>query len=227
MMAERESASTTSVPPPKRVCLHRSETLCINCSHRVSECTCQPTARQGQAPTIATTDLAMPSPKRVRLEIHRSESRATTSTSVPRLTSLQLRLHSRQQRTVHPWVWVQSAIGGRRVCLPGVSIRGDWRVPGQHTVGAVVGELVLMVGDGGGGDADGKRFRVSAVIEALYGWVAPKSFELYQCADELQIVTVVFADEVAEFQGLPHADLPCADVEDVATPPTPTSPTPT
>ena len=132
------------------------------------------------------------------------------------LSSRQLREHHRSSPA--PRVRLGS-IGGRRICLPGVSkLRDDWRVPGQYMVGSLVGTLVFMVGDDGDVDAHGERFRVSAVIVSRHQCVAPPSFELCECADEHDLVTVVCGDQVVEFAGMPFEERELIDLSNVPTP---------
>ena len=94
----------------------------------------------------------------------------------------------------------------------------------QDQVGALVGTLVFMVGDDGGVDSNGERFRVSAVIVSSHHCVAPLPFALCECADEQDFVTVVFGCEVAEFVGMPFEECELIDLSNVATPPSPASP---
>ena len=117
------------------------------------------------------------------------------------------------------------SFSGRRICVPGVSreING-WRVPGSYCVAALLGTLVLVVGDDGTVDPNGERYRVSAVIVARNQCPAPPSYQLFECADEQDFVTVVCGAHVAEFVGMPCEERPLIDLEAVATPPSPDSP---
>ena len=138
------------------------------------------------------------------------------------LTSRQLRDHQLSRPPQRVWL---GSIGGRRICLPGVStLRDDWRVPGQYMVGALVGTLVFMVPNDGLVDAHGERFRVSAVIVSRHQCVAPKTFQLWECADAQDFVTVVCGAQAAEFVGMPFVERELIDLSNVATPPTPDSP---
>ena len=138
------------------------------------------------------------------------------------LTSRQLRHH----RSSMPAQGLRlGSISGRRICVPGVSREtNDWRVPAEYTVGAILGILVFVVGDDGAVDANGERHRVSAVIVARHQCPAPPSYQLFECADEQDFVTVVCGAHVAEFVGMPCEERPLIDLEDVATPPSPDSP---
>ena len=167
---------------------------------------------------------------RKRLRDRVDESASTMSVPCGRSHSLQVRasgLTSRQLRD-HEWsthverlVRLRGSIGGRRICLPGVStLRDDWRVPGGFTVGGLVGTLVFMVGDDGVVDA-GELCRVSAVIVSRHQCVAPPSFELCECADEQNFVDVVCGAQAAEFVGLPFEERELVDLSNVPTPPSP------
>ena len=59
------------------------------------------------------------------------------------------------------------------------------------------------VGDDGGVDSHGERFRVSAVIVSSYRCVTPELLALCKCSDEQDLMTVVFGSEVAEFVAMP------------------------
>ena len=152
----------------------------------------------------------------------RSGQSHSSKARVSGLTSRQLREHQSSK----PAVWVRlGSISGRRICIPGVSIvNDDWSVPGQYLVGALVGTLVFMVGDDGGVDPNGERFRVSAVIVSSDQCVAPESFALCECADKQGLLTVVFGSEVAKFVGMPFEERELIDLSNVATPPSPASP---
>ena len=139
------------------------------------------------------------------------------------LTSRQLRDHEWSTH-VERLVRLRGSIGGRRICLPGVSVlRDDWRVPRGFTVGGLVGTLVFMVGDDGVVDA-GELCRVSAVIVSRHQCVAPPSFELCECADEQNFVTVVCGSQAAEFVGMRFEQRELIDLSNVPTPPSPDSP---
>ena len=152
----------------------------------------------------------------------RSGPSHSSKARVSGLTSRQLREHHSSKPA--PSVRLVS-ISGRRICLPGVStVDRDWSVPGRFLVRALVGTLVFVVGDDGGVDSNGERFRVSAVIVSSYRCVAPESFALCECSDEQDLVTVVFGSEVAEFVGMPFEECELIDLSNVATPPSPASP---
>ena len=101
-------------------------------------------------------------------------------------------------------VRLRGSIGGRRICIPGVSnFRNDWKVPGWYVVGGLLGTDVFVVGDDGVVDTRGEFFRVSAVLVAHKNCVAPAAFELRECANEQDFVDVVFGRQVVEFAGMP------------------------
>ena len=198
---------------------------------RQLECTDDVPIHLGKRPVVETPQWIQPSP--VQLPRERvDESASTESVPCGRSDSLEVRvsgLTSRQLRDHQlsrppQWVWLGS-IGGRRICLPGVStLRDDWRVPGQYMVGALVGTLVFMVPNDGLVDAHGERFRVSAVIVSRHQCVAPPSFELSECADARDFVTVVCGAQAAEFVGMPFVERGLIDLSNVSTPLTPDSP---
>lgn len=149
----------------------------------------------------------------------RSDSLAVRSSG---LTSRQLR--EREWSVCLP-VRLRASIGGRRVCFPGISTaRNDWTVRGDFSVADLVGNLVFLVGDDGVLDADGERFRVSAVIVSRHRCVAPPSFDLRACADEQDFVNLVFGAQPVEFAGMPFEERELMDLSDVPTPVTPSSP---
>ena len=63
--------------------------------------------------------------------------------------------------------------------------------------------------------------KISGVIYATTQELAPASFPLHACADSSAQVNVMLGNEVLPFLGMRASDKPCAQVNEVATPPTP------
>ena len=92
---------------------------------------------------------------------------------------------------------LRAALGGRQVCVPGVSTAANgWTVPGSLKVDSVLGGLVYLVSELGTVDGGDEQFRVSAVLTADGGH-APRHITFHECGGDE--VLVVFGSEVLEY----------------------------
>ena len=111
------------------------------------------------------------------------------------------------------------AVSGRRLCFPGPAVASnDWSFRGDRFyVRDLIGKYVLGVKDDDSLDKD--SMKVTAVL-TREGEIAPLSFSLADVAQD-GWVRVMTGNEVLRFTGLKCTDIPCGDLSEVSTPPTP------
>ena len=130
------------------------------------------------------------------------------------------RISLRQPRRIS----LRQSLTGDKVCLPGVSTeKNGWTVPGSYLIGNLLGVLVLKVAENGTVDSEGERFRIAAVLMASNSRPAPVGLTVGECGSVDDVVQVVYGEDVLDADASEFKARPCADLDSVRTPVTPSS----
>ena len=119
---------------------------------------------------------------------------------------------------------LRQSLTGDKVCLPCVSTeKNGWTVPASYVIGNLLGVLVLKVAENGTVDSEGERFRIAAVLMASNSRPAPAGLTVGECGSVDDVVQVVYGEDVLDADASEFEARPCADLDSVRTPVTPSS----
>ena len=128
---------------------------------------------------------------------------------------------------------IHCLLTGERLAITGPATKANgWTVPRDlFDVADLQGMMVAHVDTNEQGEEvlrrdplDPTQLAMSKIIGVIYATtqeLAPASFPLHACADSNAQVNVVLGNEVLPFLGMRASDKPCAQIDEVATPPTP------
>ena len=119
---------------------------------------------------------------------------------------------------------LRQSLTGDQVCLPGVSTeKNGWTVPGYYLIRNLLRVLVLKVAENGTVDSEGERFRIAGVLMASNSRPAPAGLTVGECGSVDDVVQVLYGEDVLDADASEFEARPCADLDSVRTPVTPSS----